>query len=407
MTRSPHLRAGLISATLVVLAVAAWLMLAPTQIGGETGYVTTSGISMAPRFHSGDLAIVRPKAQYRVGDVDRLPQQDAAPRRPAPHRRGQGGALRDAGRQQRLHRSRSPRARGRARQAFGPRRPRRPRPALAAYALHGRAAVRGNGAGALHGRPAPAPPARSAPPARGARHALAGNAPGRSRPSGAIRHAREHHLHHLRGGRSRLPGPRRARLHASGDQAGQGQDSLHREGQLRLPRQGVCRARVSRRRREHGRSDLREARAPRARQDALPPAGHGTASRRRHHGGRPAALEPHRLEPHHPARRPQALHGRLRGRQHDARPAPAAIADPRGREADRRDRRLRVQPRDRAAGAPGRDARQPAAHQRLRAGAQASSSTPSSCSPPPRPRLPPARRLRTTTPPRPTARRAA
>ena len=69
MTRPPHLRAGLISATLVVLAVAAWLMLAPTQIGGETGYVTTSGISMAPRFHSGDLAIVRPKAQYRVGDV--------------------------------------------------------------------------------------------------------------------------------------------------------------------------------------------------------------------------------------------------------------------------------------------------------------------------------------------------
>ena len=69
MTRSPHLRAGLISATLIVLAVAAWLMLAPTQIGGETGYVTTSGISMAPRFHSGDLAIVRPKAEYRVGDV--------------------------------------------------------------------------------------------------------------------------------------------------------------------------------------------------------------------------------------------------------------------------------------------------------------------------------------------------
>jgi signal peptidase I len=69
MTRPPHLRAALISATLVVLAVAAWLLLAPTQIGGETGYVTTSGISMAPRFHSGDLAVVRPAAEYRVGDV--------------------------------------------------------------------------------------------------------------------------------------------------------------------------------------------------------------------------------------------------------------------------------------------------------------------------------------------------
>jgi signal peptidase I len=69
MTRPPHLRAGLISATLVVLAVAAWLLLAPTQIGGETGYVSTSGTSMAPRFHSGDLAVVRPRAEYRVGDV--------------------------------------------------------------------------------------------------------------------------------------------------------------------------------------------------------------------------------------------------------------------------------------------------------------------------------------------------
>ncbi len=52
-----------------MLAVAAWLLLAPTQIGGETGYVSTSGTSMAPRFHSGDLAVVRPSAQYRVGDV--------------------------------------------------------------------------------------------------------------------------------------------------------------------------------------------------------------------------------------------------------------------------------------------------------------------------------------------------
>jgi signal peptidase I len=69
MTRPPHLRSGLISATLVVLIVAAWLLVAPTQIGGETSYVTTSGISMAPRFHSGDLAVVRPAADYRVGDV--------------------------------------------------------------------------------------------------------------------------------------------------------------------------------------------------------------------------------------------------------------------------------------------------------------------------------------------------
>jgi signal peptidase I len=69
MTRPPHLRSGLISAALVVLVVAAWLALAPTQIGGETSYVTTSGISMTPRFHSGDLAVVRPTGDYKVGQI--------------------------------------------------------------------------------------------------------------------------------------------------------------------------------------------------------------------------------------------------------------------------------------------------------------------------------------------------
>jgi signal peptidase I len=69
VTRPPHLRSWLLSATLVVLVVAAWLVLAPTQIGGETSYVTTSGISMAPRFHTGDLAVVRPAKHYKVGDI--------------------------------------------------------------------------------------------------------------------------------------------------------------------------------------------------------------------------------------------------------------------------------------------------------------------------------------------------
>jgi signal peptidase I len=69
MTRPPHLRSGLISAALVVLAVAGWLLLAPTQIGGETSYVKTSGVSMQPRFHSGDLAVVRPAHEYHVGQI--------------------------------------------------------------------------------------------------------------------------------------------------------------------------------------------------------------------------------------------------------------------------------------------------------------------------------------------------
>ncbi len=57
------------AALLVLLGGAAWLVLAPTRVGGSTDYVTTHGISMAPRFHSGDLALIRPARAYRVGDV--------------------------------------------------------------------------------------------------------------------------------------------------------------------------------------------------------------------------------------------------------------------------------------------------------------------------------------------------
>jgi hypothetical protein len=53
VTQRRHLRSGLLSAALVALVVVAWLLLAPTRIGGETTYVSTSGISMEPRFHAG------------------------------------------------------------------------------------------------------------------------------------------------------------------------------------------------------------------------------------------------------------------------------------------------------------------------------------------------------------------
>ena len=62
-------RSGLITAVIIALAAAAWLFLAPTRIGGSTTYVVTSGVSMEPRFHTGDLAIVRQAAHYRVGMV--------------------------------------------------------------------------------------------------------------------------------------------------------------------------------------------------------------------------------------------------------------------------------------------------------------------------------------------------
>ncbi|MGH2862652.1 MAG: signal peptidase I [Solirubrobacteraceae bacterium] len=57
--------------TAVVLALGGlgWFYLAPTQIGGSTRYMITHGISMQPMLHTGDLAIVRPAGNYKVGEV--------------------------------------------------------------------------------------------------------------------------------------------------------------------------------------------------------------------------------------------------------------------------------------------------------------------------------------------------
>jgi signal peptidase I len=67
--KQPRLRSILsIAAFLIVLAVV-WWYFAPTAIGGFTRYVTTGGTSMEPRFHTGDLGIIRPAGQYKVGEV--------------------------------------------------------------------------------------------------------------------------------------------------------------------------------------------------------------------------------------------------------------------------------------------------------------------------------------------------
>jgi signal peptidase I len=55
-------------AFIVFVAVSCWYFV-PTTIGGSTRYVVTNGVSMEPRFHSGDLAIVRPADTYKVGEI--------------------------------------------------------------------------------------------------------------------------------------------------------------------------------------------------------------------------------------------------------------------------------------------------------------------------------------------------
>jgi len=46
-----------------------WFYFAPIPLGGSTSYVITHGISMEPRFHTGDLAIVRSQPSYHVGEI--------------------------------------------------------------------------------------------------------------------------------------------------------------------------------------------------------------------------------------------------------------------------------------------------------------------------------------------------
>jgi signal peptidase I len=61
-------RAASISAFAALMLAAAWFFW-PMALGGGTTYVTTHGTSMEPRFHTGDLAVLRSAGSYAVGDV--------------------------------------------------------------------------------------------------------------------------------------------------------------------------------------------------------------------------------------------------------------------------------------------------------------------------------------------------
>lgn len=59
----------LLGASAAVVSGMFWINFAPPHLGGDSVYVVTSGISMEPRFHTGDLAILRPTGSYRVGEI--------------------------------------------------------------------------------------------------------------------------------------------------------------------------------------------------------------------------------------------------------------------------------------------------------------------------------------------------
>lgn len=50
----------------MVLTASSWL---PTSLGGQASYLVTSGNSMEPGIHQGDLVILREASQYEVGDA--------------------------------------------------------------------------------------------------------------------------------------------------------------------------------------------------------------------------------------------------------------------------------------------------------------------------------------------------
>ena len=53
----------------LAVAVIAWIALAPTQLGGVITYVIVDGNSMEPKFHYGDLVLVREQPVYQVGEA--------------------------------------------------------------------------------------------------------------------------------------------------------------------------------------------------------------------------------------------------------------------------------------------------------------------------------------------------
>ncbi|HLH13315.1 MAG TPA: signal peptidase I, partial [Solirubrobacteraceae bacterium] len=67
--RTHHIRRIISSALVLGVVGCVWYLFAPLALGGSTTYVVTDGVSMEPRFHTGDLALVRSQSSYHVGEI--------------------------------------------------------------------------------------------------------------------------------------------------------------------------------------------------------------------------------------------------------------------------------------------------------------------------------------------------
>jgi signal peptidase I len=59
----------LLSALLLVGMLAAWIVFAPLELGGQVAYVILDGNSMEPLYRQGDLVLVRAASSYQMGDI--------------------------------------------------------------------------------------------------------------------------------------------------------------------------------------------------------------------------------------------------------------------------------------------------------------------------------------------------
>lgn len=69
MKTSIRRESPIIAGALFALLAVLWVLFVPTQLGGRTSYVIVNGISMEPKFHKGDLVLVRTSSTYNVGDI--------------------------------------------------------------------------------------------------------------------------------------------------------------------------------------------------------------------------------------------------------------------------------------------------------------------------------------------------
>lgn len=69
MKKQRRQRSSLVTGSMIVLLLAAWLALAPPQLGGSTHLIIINGNSMEPGLHRGDLVFVRAASSYAIGQI--------------------------------------------------------------------------------------------------------------------------------------------------------------------------------------------------------------------------------------------------------------------------------------------------------------------------------------------------